>query len=156
MRLHVFKSLGSRKSRGSEAGFTLVEAIMATAILTVGLAAVSNLTFVAISSNVIGNRASTAAFLASQKMEDLRSTTFDSLADSPTNALDVDQTGYFQDDVVEKVGTFKTRWKITTVVSYGASLKYLVTRSQMVGVLGRQTRAEFTTLRSCTGTGCVP
>ena len=130
---------------------------MATAILITGLAAVSNLTFVAISSNVIGNRASTAAFLASQQMEDLRSKTFDTLLDSPTNSLDVDQAGYFRDDPVENVGMFKTRWKINTVGgTYGASLKYLITRSEMVGTLGRQSRAEYTTFRSCTGAGCAP
>ena len=145
-----------RPSRPSEAGFTLLEALIATAILIIGLSAVSNLTFVAISSNVMGNRASTAAFLASQKMENLRATTFDSLPDSPVNALDADQSGFFQDDVVERVGTFKTRWRVATVPSYGASLKYLIVRSEMVGVMGRQTRAEFTTYRSCTGAGCVP
>jgi prepilin-type N-terminal cleavage/methylation domain-containing protein len=144
-------------ARGQE-GFTLIEAIMATAILVVGLAAVSNLIFVAISSNTLGNRMTTASFLASQKMEQLRSIPFDdpAMVDSAANSLQVDQALFNEDNTVERVGNFHTRWNITTVGAFGASLKYLAVQTEFIGPLGRQTRAEFTTYRACTLTGCNP
>jgi Tfp pilus assembly protein PilV len=131
---------------------------MATAILVVGLAAVSNLMFVAINSNSLANRITAASFLASQKMEELRSIPFDnaSLANSAANSLNVDQANYNEDNTVERVGTFHTRWNVRTVAAFGASLKFVAVQTEFVGPLGRQTRAEFTSFRACTLTGCNP
>ena len=145
-----------RRVRAGESGFTLLEAIVATAILITGLTAVANLTVVSIGSNAMGNRATTAAFLASQKMEELRATNFDNLVDSPTDSLDVNQTNFHVTETVDGVGTFDTRWLVRTVTQYGASLKYLTVRTEAQGAFGRQSRAEFTTYRSCTTSGCTP
>lgn len=147
-----------KKFKGQE-GFTLLEAVMATAILITGLAAVTNLMFVAISSNTIGNRASAAAFLAAQKMEQLRSISFQTLAPSNNNSLDVDQANFFSapDDIVEGVGTFHTTWQISIANFPGApanNTKFIAVRTEMRGALGRLTRAEFTSFRACTLATC--
>lgn len=152
---------GSRRFKG-QAGFTLLEAVMATGLLITGLAAVSNLMFVSIGSNTLGNRISTSAFVAAQKMEELHRVSFDTLVDSNTGSLDTDQAGYNDTVLVENVGNFHTRWRIASITAYGQSLKYIAVQTQMSKpdgtdtTLSRQSRAEFTSYRTCTLAGCVP
>src|SRR5436190_15272591 len=88
--------------RNGEAGFTILEAIIATMILIFGLAAIFNLMIIAVSSNSTANRASGATTLASHQMEILRSTAFSTLADSPggVDTLDVQTNGFWRVDDV--------------------------------------------------------
>lgn len=144
------------RRRRRQAGFTLMEAVIATGILITGLAAISNLMLVSVGSNSAGNRATAATFLASRRMEELRAASFETLTDSPTDSLDTDQANYFRETTVAGVGTFHTRWRIRTVVQFGSSLKYLTVRSEPLGAMARMSRAEFTTYRSCTASGCNP
>ena len=139
-----------RATFAGQEGFTLIEAVVATGILIVGLVAVSNLMFVAISSNSIANWQTGATFMASQKMEELRATTFDdpTLANSPVDSLDVDQPGFNEDDTVDGLGVFHTRWRVQTVAAVGPNLKFIAVQTELVGPLSRRTRAEFTTLRT--------
>ncbi len=141
---------------GGQAGFTLIEAVIATGILITGLVAVSNLMFVAISSNSIANWTTGATFLASQKLEELRSTNYPALANSPANSLNVDQLGFFQDDVIDGLGAFHTRWSVLTLVGISPNLKYLAVQTEMSSptLRFRRTRTEFTTLRACTQPIC--
>ncbi len=144
--------------RSSEAGFTLIEALIATAVLAVGLVAITNLMVVAVTSNSLGNRITVATYLASQKMEQLRSIPFTnaSLNDSNTNSLDVSQANYNETVTMAQSGPFLTRWNIRTVAAYGTSLKYIAVRTESLNPAGRLTRAEFTSFRSCSLTGCLP
>ena len=139
-----------RPSFAGQEGFTLIEAVVATGILIVGLVAVSNLMFVAISSNSIANWQTGATFMASQKMEELRATNFNdpALANSPANSLNVDAPGFFEDDTVDGLGVFHTRWQVQIVAAIGPNLKYIAVQTEIVGPLSRRTRAEFTTLRT--------
>ena len=141
----------TRENFNGQEGFTLLEAVMATGILITGLVAVSNLMFVAISSNAIGNRSSAAAFIAAQKMEELRSISFPALAPSAGSTLDLPLPAFTQDDTVEGIGTFRTNWTITVVAAIpGNKTKYIAVRTEMLGALGRLTQAEFTSFRACT------
>jgi Tfp pilus assembly protein PilV len=139
--------LGGRRSPGQE-GFTLIEAVMATGILIVGLVAISNLMFVAISSNSVANWTSGAAFLASQRLEQLRSVSYPALLDSLPTSLDTDQPGFNEDVTIDGLGVFHTRWRVQTVAAVSVNLKYLAVQTEMRGPLSRRTRAEFTTLRA--------
>jgi Tfp pilus assembly protein PilV len=144
--------------RNGEAGFTILEAIIATMILIFGLAAIFNLMIVAVSSNSLANRASGATTLAAHQMEVLRSSPFSALADSPSgvDTLDVKTNGFSRVDNVEGVATYETRWAIQTLTD--PNLKYLRVRTEPLGFLGRGARTELTTVRSCTlGTsaGCL-
>jgi Tfp pilus assembly protein PilV len=136
--------------RNPEAGFTILEAIIATMILIFGLAAIFNLMVIAVSQNSLANRASGATTLASHQMEILRSTAFSSLTDSPVgvDTLDVQTPGFFRIDNVEGTATYESRWSVQTLTD--PSLKYLRVRTEPQGFLGRGARAEFTTVRSCT------
>ena len=60
-------------------GFSLLEVLIASSILTVGLVSLAQLLAVAVTANAAAGRATYAALLAAQKIEDLRSTTWESL-----------------------------------------------------------------------------
>ena len=139
-----------RPSFAGQEGFTLIEAVVATGILIVGLVAISNLMFVAISSNSIANWQTGSAFIASQKLEELRATTFTdpSLNDSAADSLDVDQAGYNEEITVDGLGVFHTRWRVQTVAAVSPNLKFIAVQTEIRGPLSRRTRAEFTTLRA--------
>jgi hypothetical protein len=144
----------SRPPRSSEAGFTLVEALVAMLILAFGVAAVANLMLVGASSNSVGNASTAAATLASRELERLKAVPFDTLAAG--GDLDADQAGFFRADDVPGVGLVRTRWLVQPVAG-DAQVLFLTVRSQGEGALtGARSRAQFTVFRSCTSTtiGC--
>ena len=135
--------------RNHEAGFTLTEALVATLILMFGLASIFNLMIVATTSNSVANRSSAATMIAAQQLEVLRSTPYSVLVNSPVDTLETQTPGYFQMTTVEGVGTFETRWLIQTLTT--PNLRFLQVRTEPGGFRGRSARAEFTTIRACTG-----
>jgi Tfp pilus assembly protein PilV len=140
--------------RSSEAGFTLVEALVAIVILVFGLIAVTNLMLVAASSNSVANQATGAATIAALRLEQLKAQPFDSLAVGGDVATDV--LNFNQDDDVPGVGRIHTRWMVVAIA--GDNQVYFVrVRSEGTGALSvARSRAEFTTFRSCTNValGC--
>lgn len=152
-------------ARRGQAGFTLVETLVAIVVLVFGLMAVTNLMLVAATSNTIANQSSAATASASQVMDTLRSTTWANLP--PGGDLDADTTSpspdcrtiaaptaatqfYNCDDNIPGVGTIKTRWLITAGAGT-VRLRQITVRSEGMGVLaGARSRATFTTYRSCT------
>jgi Tfp pilus assembly protein PilV len=83
--------LATSRWNGSEAGFSLAETVVATAIMAASVAALGQLFAVAVASNRGAKYTTFAATLAMQKMEQLRGLTygFDALAlpvtDTATN-----------------------------------------------------------------------
>ena len=65
------------RSYASVAGSTLVEALVAMLVLTTGLLAMAELVRLAVGSNVRARRSSVASILAIQKIEELRSLTWE-------------------------------------------------------------------------------
>jgi prepilin-type N-terminal cleavage/methylation domain-containing protein len=84
----------------SDGGFTLVEALVATTIMAVGLTALAHLYVVAVAANDRALDATRAALFARQKMEQLRAAS--SLPSSPPGSLDGNVPGYF--DLVDGKG----------------------------------------------------
>ena len=64
-------------NRLDEAGFTLIEALVAMVVLTIGVFALYSMQVVGIRGNSLGNSISTATNISSQQVEDLISRTFD-------------------------------------------------------------------------------
>jgi Tfp pilus assembly protein PilV len=156
MRNRVSGPAGPPASRGSQAGFTLVEALVAIVILVFGLIAVTNLMVVAASSNSVANQSTAAATVASQRLEQLKALSFNNAALAPGGDVTADVGGYFTnpDDSVPGVGQIHTRWEIVNVAP---SVLFIRVRSEGTGVLSAaRSRAEFTTLRTCTSAslGC--
>jgi prepilin-type N-terminal cleavage/methylation domain-containing protein len=140
--------------RRSEAGFTLVESLIAILVLVVGIAAIANLMAIAMSSNSVANMSTASATVASQQLEVLKATQFTTLA--PGGSVTADVAGYYitPDTLVPGVGTIHTRWSI---VSVNKDVMFITVNSQATGVLGpARTQSQFTTFRSCTdpSVGC--
>jgi type II secretory pathway pseudopilin PulG len=159
--------------RGTEAGFTLVEALVAIVVLVFGLMAVTNLLLVAASSNTVANQGTAAVTTATQVLDFLKNTTFSTLDDTPGGtAFDATDGGKDCNDVTlvptdwhctistPGVGTVHAHWYITAMAD--ARLLYIRVRSEGTGALSAaRSRAEFTTFRACTNSdpltgGCPP
>jgi hypothetical protein len=138
----------------AEAGFTLVEALVAIIVLAVGLIAIANLMVVAGTSNSVANAATASATMASRQLELLTALPYDQLVAG--GDLDADNVGYFSVDELPGVGMIRTRW---TVIAPENQTRFITVRSEALGGLtGRRSRSEFTIFRSCTAvpTGCPP
>ncbi len=72
-----------QSTRGSESGFTLVEALVAVVVLVFGLMAVTNLMLVAASSNTVANQGTAAVTSATRAMDMVKSTTHSDLRLNP-------------------------------------------------------------------------
>jgi type II secretory pathway pseudopilin PulG len=153
--------------RGAEAGFTLVEALVAVVVLVFGLMAVTNLMLVAASSNSVANQGTAAVTSASRAMDLLKATTFtDMLAgggdpfDPSDGGLECTDPALAYDDwhcneTVPGVGVVHTHWWVTPTAD--GRLLHIRVRSEGSGALsGARSRAEFTTFRACTNAenGC--
>jgi prepilin-type N-terminal cleavage/methylation domain-containing protein len=156
--------------RRADAGFTLIEALVAMVILVFGLMAVTNLLVVAASSNTVGNHSSAATAQATEVLERLKGIPFNALQaggdletdtgatvpcdDAASGFTCVRRGNYNSYKTVPGVGTIRTRWKISLV---SGGVHFIEVRSESTSLLaGRRSRAEFTTFRSCTAVqlGC--
>jgi prepilin-type N-terminal cleavage/methylation domain-containing protein len=144
-----------------EAGFTLIEALVAMVVLSFGLMAVTNLMLVAASSNTVANQGTAAVTSATRIMDMIKSTSYANLTagglaweTSPAGGLDcndvaVTVTDWHCDEFIPGVGTLHTHWWITATPD--PRLLHVRVRSQGVGALaGARSRSEFTTFRACT------
>ena len=132
--------------RRDEAGFTLIETLIAIVVLVFGLIAVTNLFLVAGSSNTVANQATAASDVAAQILENFKA--------QPWNSAQLTATaGTFngapqQTVVISGVGAINSWWSITDV---DTRTKFFRVRSEGAGLLSRgRSRAEFTTYRTCT------
>ncbi len=156
-----------------EAGFTLIEALIAIVILAVGLIAVTNLLVVGAASNTIGNHSTNTTTIATETLERLRNITFNLLTASPAGTIELPVTGATCDDNttgtncvrpgnfeavkdVAGVGRVHTTWEIVPID--GQTIFVRVRAESESALARRRSRAEFTTIRSCTSValGCPP
>lgn len=161
-----------RPVRADESGFTLVEALIAIVVLSVGLMAVTNLLIIAAASNTVGNHSTAATTAASETMERLKSRSFLTLTpggnvdagtegsisacdETPPSTTECVVAGNFNARrAMPGVGEIRTFWEIQQI---DGQVLFIRVRSQSTAALaGARSRAEFTTFRSCTATaiGC--
>jgi len=144
------------RPRGSEAGFTLVEALTAIVILVFGLIAVTNLMIVAMNSNLTASQATASASLCAQQMDALKATPFNTLTGGCAGGcggIAADVSNFNATQQVSGVGTFKIRWQVTPVTGQ-SQLYFIQARCQAVGgLMASRTVTDLTTFRSCTDTG---
>lgn len=119
--LHSVRSM----FRSDEHGFSLLETLVAVALVAVALSALAHLLAVSIHANARARRSSIASVLAQDKIEELRSQAA-SLAPQPAASLDANTPGLcdFLDEHGRPLGTgsvppdgtvFVRRWSITPV-----------------------------------------
>jgi Tfp pilus assembly protein PilV len=138
--------------RRAEAGFTLIETLIAIVVLVFGLIAITNLFLVAGSSNTVANQATAASDVASQLLENFKAQPWNSAQLAATTGTFPAATPQ-RTDQVPGVGTINSWWSITNVDGSAATarVKFIRVRSEGAGVLARgRSRAEFTTYRTCT------
>lgn len=155
------------RPHGDEAGFTLIEALIAIVLLSVGLIAVTNLLVVGAASNTIGNHTTNTTTIATETLERLRNISFQNLTPSPAGAIDAAVTcndnvlpgcvvpGTFQGyKDVPGVGRVETTWEVIPIDSQTIFTR--VRSETTAAIARRRARAEFTTIRSCTSVslGC--
>ena len=148
------RNSGTRKQ---DAGFTLVETLVAIVVLVFGLIAVTNLMVVASTSNQVGNAMTAATTAARRTMDDLKATPFGALAIGGN--ADVDNCPAFcRDDVVPGVGLIHVRWETLPAPGMTQVVFIRVQAESTAPLAGARSRSEFTTFRSCTdqGIGCLP
>lgn len=86
--------------RRTQSGFSLIEVLVATVVLTSGVVGLAHLFSLATLTNVAARSTTFTSVLAQQKLEELRSIAWDQLAVSPPGAL-VANTGGFVDHLDE-------------------------------------------------------
>ena len=148
--------------RRREAGFTIVEAMIAIVILVFGLMAVTNLMIVAASSNTAANHMTAATDASNEVMERIKATPFTQItvggdlvtdAGSLLNCQEPAQTcvipGNFNSSRgFPGVGQIKTRWRIE---AEGTQTLFITVRSESLSPLvASRSRSELTMFRSCT------
>jgi type II secretory pathway pseudopilin PulG len=155
------KTRTSTPAPGGEAGFTLIEALVAIVVLVFGLMAVTNLMVVAASSNTVANQGTAAVTSATRVMDLIKSTSFANLTPggiawetapgggNDCNIATLAVSDWHCDEFIQGVGTIHTHWWITATPD--PRLLHIRVRSEGVGSLaGPRSRAEFTSFRACT------
>ena len=136
-----------REGRRGEAGFTLIEVLIAIVVLVFGLIAVTNLFLVAGSSNTVANQATAASDVAAQIIENFKAQPWNSAQLAAINTTGLPATPQ-RTDTLPGVGLINSWWSITDV---DTRTKFIRVRSEGAGLLARgRSRAEFTTYRTCT------
>src|SRR4051812_16623544 len=97
------------------AGFSLVEVLVATALLAVTVAGLAELFAISVKNNAAARYGTAAAVLAAQKIEQLR--VDPNLAPSPGSTLQSDTEPY-----VDHVGPYTRRWSIEPMPASSAVL----------------------------------
>ena len=129
------------------AGFTLVEVLVATTVLAVGLLAGARVFGAATAANAAARTVTRATVLAVETREQLRALSIDdpALAPSPPGALDTSVSGY--SDTAEP--DYIRRWAITPLPAYpgeSVALEVLVVRERSPG------EARFVSIKTRKGT----
>jgi Tfp pilus assembly protein PilV len=134
-----------------ERGFTLVEAVVATLIVTVGLVSMAEMMAITLRMQMLGRNQTQAVRLAQDKMDELMSKNFDSAAEiqvSESNTLDSNITNYFD----TPASGYTRRWYVqdgpTDVASGGSGELRLLTVRVIHDLDDRRTSApvELTTI----------
>ena len=140
--------------RDGEAGFTLIETLVAIVVLVFGLIAVTNLLLVGATNNTVANHGTAATAVATQQMEVLKARPFRDLA--PGGSLTTDVTDFSANVPVEGVGTINVRWQIVTPTDE-EQLRFIAVQAEGTGAMVRtRSRIQLTTFRACTAdtAGC--
>jgi Tfp pilus assembly protein PilV len=155
--------------RDREAGFTLIEALVAMVILMFGVAAVANLMVVAGSSNTVANHATATTAAATRQMELLKSVPYTTLVNQPGGDVNNDLTlpvpicaANWAPNVwdcntpiaagtteYQGVGQVHLRWSVTSMAPAAQNTFFIqVAAESTAPAIGRRSRAYFTSIRT--------
>ncbi len=121
----------NHKNFKNEAGFTIVEILIAIVILTVGLLAMANMHVLAMFVNSSARNLTESTALAQSRMEELMRLKFDNPAMAPTSGF-VDET--------DPVGIFTVSKQIQ---DFGNDVRRIDVRVQWREIMSRKTELSF-------------
>jgi len=121
----------NHKNFKNEAGFTIVEILIAIVILTVGLLAMANMHVLAMFVNSSAKNVTESTALAQSRMEELMRLKFDNPAMAPTSGF-VDET--------DPVGIFTVSKQIQ---DFGNDVRRIDVRVQWREIMSRKTELSF-------------
>ena len=130
----------------TEAGFTLVEVLVAIVVLVFGLIAVTNLLLVGASNNTAANLGTASTAAAAQQMEVLKAMAFSDLILAPATGT--------QQVMMPGAGPIQVSWTITRP---SGQFLYMTVQAEGTGPLvAARSRTILTSFRSCTAetAGC--
>jgi prepilin-type N-terminal cleavage/methylation domain-containing protein len=136
----------------TDAGFTLVEVLVAIVVLVFGLIAVTNLLLVGASNNTAANLGTASTTAAAQQMENLKATSFQDLV-ALTGGVGGSSTGN-QQVVMPGTGPIQVSW---TIERTDRQLMFITVQAEGSGpMVAARSRAILTSFRSCTAetAGC--
>ena len=81
--------------KSAEAGFTIIEVLIGISIFAIGLLAIARMQMLSVRNTAVGNMTSQATMLANQRMEEIKTMTFDDLDNlaSPVVENNLDEDG---------------------------------------------------------------
>jgi prepilin-type N-terminal cleavage/methylation domain-containing protein len=122
--LHASTAGSARRSRGSEAGFTLIELVVALLVFTVAVMGLASTMAVAVASDTHAGEQTRALALASQRLEEIKAIPYTAVASEPVTSvtsLGVEGSGPYKRTVTVVEGAEGANTKSVTVsVQYGA------------------------------------
>jgi prepilin-type N-terminal cleavage/methylation domain-containing protein len=163
-----------RRASTPQAGFTLIETMIAIVVLVFGLIGVINLFVVAATGNFTANQMTVAAGLASEQMDRLKTVPFTTLVTGGDLNNDVSPAaacpgaeGTFSclqnGPVNAGYGQIRLRWTITPLPVPAATsgiYAIVVEAFPVTGLAAGRARVTLTTIRTCTlasaGAGACP
>lgn len=134
----------SRRRALSEGGFTLVEVLVATVIMTVALVSLAELMAITVRMQMQGRNETAAVRLAQSKIDELVAVNFTLPAVAVGGSLTADTTGYVDSPTDPSTGNslgFKRRWQITAI-SGETSIRLLTVRL-IPNIDDRRTNAQI-------------
>jgi len=128
-------------SLNDQRGFTLVEAMVALMVCTVGLIAMAELMAVTIRMQQLGRNSTSASRLAQDKIDELNTVGFGAAAMGCGGSLTADVANHF-DVPVNANGDYKRRWLVAAGPDASPRLRQ-VTVKVMPSVQDRRVTADF-------------
>lgn len=125
----------------SEAGFTLVEVVIAMLIFTIGILSMAQLMAVSLRMQDLGRNQTSAVRVAQDKLDQLMSLNFDTSAEvqlTGENSLDSNVANYFDTDIQG----FTRRWQIVAGPDGNPDLRQITIRV-IPDVVDRRTTATY-------------
>ena len=131
-----------KTKRGSAAGFSLLEALMALTIVAIGVLSVAPVFVYSIRANAVGAELSGASALAVERMELLRSEHYALL--DPGGDLDLDVMGYADDSNPDYI----VRWQIALNASPVGTKTIRVRVTARYKIAGEEKQVEVALVRA--------
>jgi len=107
----------AQQSLGPNAGFSLLETMLALVILSISLLALAGLQMIALRGNTFSRKMATAISIAEQRIEELKNTPFAAIAAEPATQVTASNMNFTR-QVTVTAGPLATTRTVSVIVSW--------------------------------------